>query len=105
MAAVFHTGRLIDHVHLRVADLRASQRFYTAVLDALGIESSSDQTHLLADELWIDVGPKPSSIHLAFQAKAQARFVLACADARVSIALERSAGRRAFAAVASVHLC
>ena len=61
-------GRLVDHVHLRAADLKASQRFYSAVLDVLGIESTSDQTHLVADELWIDAGPKSSFVHLAFQA-------------------------------------
>ena len=65
-------GRLVDHVHLRVADLQASQRFYSAVLDVLGIESTSDRTHLVADELWIDTGPKSSSVHLAFQARDRA---------------------------------
>ena len=42
------------------------------------------------------------------RARAQAGFVLACADATVSIASERSAGRRAFVGanpVVSVHLC
>jgi catechol 2,3-dioxygenase-like lactoylglutathione lyase family enzyme len=61
-------GRLIDHVHLRVADLQASQRFYSAVLDVIGIESVSNRTSLSADELWIDEGPKSSCVHLAFQA-------------------------------------
>jgi catechol 2,3-dioxygenase-like lactoylglutathione lyase family enzyme len=65
-------GRLVDHVHLRAADLQASQRFYSAVLDVLGIESTSDRTHLVADELWIDAGPKSSSVHLAFQARDRA---------------------------------
>ena len=32
----YHTGRLLDHVHLRVADLAASKRFYRAVLEAVG---------------------------------------------------------------------
>ena len=31
------TGRLIDHLHLRVADLEASKRFYRAALEALGL--------------------------------------------------------------------
>ena len=31
----FHRGRLIDHVHLRVADVAASKRFYRAVLRSL----------------------------------------------------------------------
>ena len=34
-----HRGRLIDHVHLRVADLGASKRFYRAVLATLGREA------------------------------------------------------------------
>jgi catechol 2,3-dioxygenase-like lactoylglutathione lyase family enzyme len=67
-----YRGRLVDHVHLRATDLRASQRFYSAVLDAVGVESTSDETHLSADELWIDTGPKSSAIHLAFQAKDRA---------------------------------
>lgn len=64
-----HTGRLIDHLHLRVADLKASQAFYGAILDVLGIPYVADDHHLAADELWIDVGPQPSRAHLAFQAK------------------------------------
>ena len=36
MSMEFHRGRLRDHVHLRVADLAASKRFYTAVLDPDG---------------------------------------------------------------------
>ena len=32
----FHRGRLIDHVHLNVADLGRSATFYSAVLEALG---------------------------------------------------------------------
>jgi hypothetical protein len=34
----FHQGRLLDHVHVRVADLAASRRFYRAVLAAVGRE-------------------------------------------------------------------
>ena len=32
-----HRGRLIDHLQLVVRDLPASQAFYQAVLDALGV--------------------------------------------------------------------
>lgn len=32
----FHRGRLIDHVHLRAADLEVTRRFYRAVLAAIG---------------------------------------------------------------------
>lgn len=61
-------GRLIDHVHLRAADLEASKRFYKAVFDALGIPSHDGGSHLRADEFWIDAGEQRSRIHLAFQA-------------------------------------
>jgi len=62
-----HRGRLIDHIHIRATDLPASQRFYKALLDAIGIDCQIDDEHLAADELWIDAGEQPSHIHLAFQ--------------------------------------
>ena len=62
-----HRGRLIDHVHLRAQDLKASQRFYAAILGVLGIPVVSDDKHLAADELWIDAGDQSSHVHLAFQ--------------------------------------
>jgi len=67
----FHRGRLVDHVHLRVADLAASKRFYRAVLEAIGRGDAIDeaQDHFAADELWIDRAEGPvSRVHLAFQA-------------------------------------
>ena len=63
-----HIGRLIDHVHLRARDLAASKRFYAAIFDALGIPYVQDDTHLQADEFWMDAGDG-SKVHLAFQAK------------------------------------
>jgi predicted lactoylglutathione lyase len=75
-----HLGRLIDHVHLRVADLAAAKRFYRAVLAELGREPTSEcDQHIGFDELWIDAADKagPSHVHLAFQAAdrdAVARF-------------------------------
>jgi catechol 2,3-dioxygenase-like lactoylglutathione lyase family enzyme len=69
----WHRGRLIDHVHLRVADLAASQRFYAAIAAALDLpapESGPDFFYL--DELFvspIDPEGTPSRVHLAFQAK------------------------------------
>jgi catechol 2,3-dioxygenase-like lactoylglutathione lyase family enzyme len=68
-----HRGRLIDHVHLRAKDLPASQRFYKAVLDVVGIETQIADDHLMADELWIDAlgndgSGNASHVHLAFQA-------------------------------------
>jgi len=71
-----HVGRLIDHVHLRARDLAATQRFYRAVLAALGKPvSADDERHLSCDELWIDaLGDERASathVHLAFQAQDQ----------------------------------
>lgn len=67
-----HRGRLIDHIHLRTRDLAATTRFYTALLEALSIPVVADDTHLQADELWIDAAddktPAPTHVHLAFQA-------------------------------------
>jgi catechol 2,3-dioxygenase-like lactoylglutathione lyase family enzyme len=64
-----HQGRLIDHVHLRVADLEASRRFYRAVLNAIGREFTSESpTHFASDELFVDEADGPvSRVHLAFQ--------------------------------------
>ena len=62
-----HTGRLIDHVHLRSRDLPAAQKFYAAIMEALGVPYVSDDTHFQADELWIDAGERSSIVHLAFQ--------------------------------------
>lgn len=71
-----HIGRLFDHVHLRARDLKASKRFYRAVLEALGKPIAADEeTHFNCDELWIDAlgaGEKTTThVHLAFQAKDQ----------------------------------
>jgi len=67
----YHVGRLIDHVHLRVADLAASKRFYRAVFEAIGRLDAyvEDEHHFQADELWVDRADGPvSRVHLAFQA-------------------------------------
>ena len=65
----FHVGRLIDHVHLRVADLEASRRFYRAALRAIGRDFTGESPdHFAADELWVDRADGPvSHVHLAFQ--------------------------------------
>ena len=75
-----HRGRLIDHVHLVVADLAASRRFYEAVLGALEIPiGGSGEDHLWADELFISSADSPAASgeltgrhHLAFQARDRA---------------------------------
>jgi len=64
-----HRGRLIDHIQLRARDLEATKRFYRAVLEVLGVPYNEDDTHLDADEIWIDAGEPATHIHLAFQAK------------------------------------
>ncbi len=67
-----NTGRLIDHIHLRVADLDASKRFYRAALEALDMLEGYGEGdgHFHFDELYVDRADKTvSSVHLAFQAK------------------------------------
>jgi len=68
---IFHLGRLIDHIHLRVSDLEASKRFYSAALDALGhLDALREGPGFFsADELFVDEADGPTSrAHLAFQA-------------------------------------
>jgi catechol 2,3-dioxygenase-like lactoylglutathione lyase family enzyme len=67
----FHVGRLIDHIHLRVADLQASRRFYAAVFGALNLSHAMREGSgfFSADELYVDKADGPvSRVHLAFQA-------------------------------------
>jgi catechol 2,3-dioxygenase-like lactoylglutathione lyase family enzyme len=69
----YHLGRLVDHLHLRVADLEASKRFYRAVLEALGrglsAEGDAFGGDFSADELFVSADGEPTSgLHLAFQA-------------------------------------
>ena len=64
-----HAGRLLDHVHLRVADLEASKRFYRAALAALGLTLREGQGSFASDELYVtDDGEPTARLHLAFQA-------------------------------------
>jgi catechol 2,3-dioxygenase-like lactoylglutathione lyase family enzyme len=65
-----HAGRLLDHVHLRVADLEASKRFYRAVLEAVGLGLTLDtEQYFAADELFVSTdGPVTGNLHLALQA-------------------------------------
>lgn len=68
----FHTGRLIDHIHLRARTFAVTKRFYERVLATLGIPlSASGQGWFQADELFVDAADAhtfSSHIHLAFQA-------------------------------------
>src|SRR4029453_3641517 len=68
----FHLGRLIDHVHLRVADVDTSKRFYRAVVASLGFPDILVEGNgfFYADELYVDKADGPiSRVHLAFQAR------------------------------------
>ncbi|MCR5881369.1 VOC family protein [Rhizobacter sp. J219] len=75
-----HRGRLIDHLQLVVRDLPASQRFYTAVLETLGIPiGGSGDGYFWADELFVSTassqaaqGALTGRHHFAFQAKDRA---------------------------------
>ena len=64
-----HAGRLLDHVHLRVADLDASRRFYEGALAPLGIPVRAGEHFFAADELYVSTdGPVTTGLHVAFQA-------------------------------------
>jgi lactoylglutathione lyase len=71
-----HRGRLIDHLHLVVADLDRSKTFYRAVLGALGIPLGGEGPGFFwADELFVSDAKSPAAagvltgrVHLAFQA-------------------------------------
>ena len=67
-APVYHTGRLIDHVHLRVRDLEASKRFYAAAVEAVGSAARRGAGPLPGRRALRDTdGPPTQHLHLAFQ--------------------------------------
>jgi catechol 2,3-dioxygenase-like lactoylglutathione lyase family enzyme len=68
---LFHQGRLLDHVHIRVADIDASKTFYAAVLESVGLGLTFEGPgYFAADELFVSAdGPPTSGFHLAFQAR------------------------------------
>lgn len=75
-----HRGRLIDHLQLVVQDLAASQRFYAAVFEVLGIPmGGTGDGYFWADELFVSTADSEAAQghltgrhHLAFQAKDRA---------------------------------
>ena len=77
MTTELHRGRLLDHVHLVVADIEASKRFYAAVLESLGFAiGGQGEGFFWADELFISnqeskaaQGKLTGRAHLAFQAR------------------------------------
>jgi catechol 2,3-dioxygenase-like lactoylglutathione lyase family enzyme len=67
----FHRGRLVDHVQLRVADLKRARDFYVAVLGTLGLSLEIDTAEAFGcDELYVSPAGNDatSAVHLAFQA-------------------------------------
>ncbi len=72
-----YRGRLIDHIQLVVRDLAASRRFYTAILEPLGIPLGGEGPDFFwFDELFISSrqsmaaqGDLTGRTHLAFQAR------------------------------------
>ena len=71
----YQFGRIVDHIHLRVADVDASKRFYRAVLAAVGKPEAlvEGKGYFHADELFVDKADGPvSHVHLAFQARDEA---------------------------------
>jgi catechol 2,3-dioxygenase-like lactoylglutathione lyase family enzyme len=72
-----HRGRLIDHVHLIVADIERAKRFYAAVLGALGRRIEGEgEGYFWSDELFVSMPDQHSRgatrVHLAFQAQDEA---------------------------------
>ena len=75
-----HRGRLIDHIQLVVRDLHASQRFYAAIFDILGIPmGGTGEGYFWADELFVSSADSEAALgvltgrhHLAFQARDRA---------------------------------
>jgi catechol 2,3-dioxygenase-like lactoylglutathione lyase family enzyme len=75
-----HRGRLIDHVQLVVRDLAASQRFYEAVFEVLGVPlGGTGEGYFWADELFVSTAQSQAAQgvltgrhHLAFQARDRA---------------------------------
>ncbi|MTV39158.1 VOC family protein [Duganella radicis] len=75
-----HRGRLIDHIQLVVRDLPASQTFYSAIFEVLGVPiGGTGPGFFWADELFVSTADSPAAQgvltgrhHLAFQAKDRA---------------------------------
>jgi catechol 2,3-dioxygenase-like lactoylglutathione lyase family enzyme len=75
-----YRGRMIDHLHLVVAHVDASYRFYAAVFAAIGIPETRHVRgdHFVFDELFVSGTQHPGTpvktgrIHLAFATRERA---------------------------------
>ena len=73
MQRTYKLGRVIDHLHLRVSDLKASKRIYAAASLALGLPFNDGGDHFTIDEIYVDEADDYASrVHLAFQAHSHA---------------------------------
>ena len=73
---MLHRGRLIDHIQLVVADLKASRAFYGALFEVLNVPIGGEaEDYFWADELFVSTADSEAALgkltgrhHLAFQA-------------------------------------
>jgi len=73
---LLHRGRLIDHIQLVVADLKASRAFYGALFEVLNVPIGGEaEDYFWADELFVSTADSEAALgkltgrhHLAFQA-------------------------------------
>ena len=73
---LLHRGRLIDHIQLVVADLKASRTFYGAVFEVLNVPIGGEaEDYFWVDELFVSTADRAAALgkrtgqhHLAFQA-------------------------------------
>ena len=69
---------MFDHIQLKVKDLKASKRFYTAALAPLGFTVEYEGDGLIgfgpkgAPALWLGEGESRGPVHIAFAAKDRA---------------------------------
>jgi catechol 2,3-dioxygenase-like lactoylglutathione lyase family enzyme len=75
-----HRGRLIDHVHVVVRDLKASRAFYAAVFEVLQVPIGGESEGFFwADEFFVSTADSSAAAgrltgptHVAFQARDRA---------------------------------
>ncbi len=69
---------MFDHIMLKVKDINASKRFYTAALAPLGFSVQYEDDGVVgfgpkdAPALWLSKGESKGSVHVAFTAKDRA---------------------------------
>jgi catechol 2,3-dioxygenase-like lactoylglutathione lyase family enzyme len=69
---------MFDHIQVKVKDLKASKRFYTAALAPLGFSVQYEDDGVLgfgpkgAPALWLAEGASGGPVHIAFAAKDRA---------------------------------